>query len=124
MYFGNEMSVKFSLFPGLGLHRLDNFHRGHCPDLQVVSTTENAGIPSAAVRGPTCHTTTGGGDYASKHGRRRKAASLPTGYTSETAAISISGTAACSDWSAPTGLYSAATIRPDPEISYATLSCL
>jgi len=105
LYFGNEMSAKFSLFPGLGLHRLDNFYRGHCPDLQVVSTTENAGIPSAAVRGPTCHTT--------------------TGYTSGTAAISKSGTAACSDWSASTGLYSAATIRPDPEISYASyVACI
>jgi len=38
---------------GLGLRCLDNFHRGHRPNLQVVPTTKNAGIPSAAVRVPS-----------------------------------------------------------------------
>ena len=55
----------FSVIPGLWLHRLHYFHRGYCPYLPVVSTTKNAGIASAAVRGPTCYTTTGDSDYAS-----------------------------------------------------------
>ena len=99
------------------LHFLDNFHCEHPPSLQIVQPAKGrGGWPPASSRSARRRPTARCGYCRT----RRETASLPTGYTSGTAA-SISGTTACPDGNASAGLRSTAGTRTNSQITAITL---